>query len=154
METFENDWIAGKVTDFELRHDDYIYWWTTVATPIPSVSQSPHRFVVMHLFDDDEDLIKLIAECFVEDGKTKIERIAFSGVWKSKIKEVHTVQDLVSVHGSLNTRIPFQFVFGDRESVHPVDYTYHSGKRWRDPDAMLELFEQGIDERWKLHQLH
>lgn len=124
-----------------VRHDDYIYWWTTV------VHIDDSRFVMMHEMSDDEYHERIVVEGFVDCCNIKLERLFVEHRYRGGKAESMDELRLLKPRGScISNMIPFQFVMEHYGYQHPeVDISYDSGKRWTDPERVWRWFEQ---TRW------
>ena len=123
--------------EVRVRHDDYIYWWTTV------VHIDDSRFVMMHEYCDCGSETYVV-EGFVEEGMIKLERIQIS----CGRSNAASMDELVLVNKGGNciyNLIPFQFVMEHYGGPVEFDFTYDSGKAWKHPERAWRWFEQ---TRW------
>ena len=128
-----------------VRHDDYIYWWTTV------IHIDDSRFVMMHEMSDDEDHERFVVEGYVTKDGIKLERMYVEYRYRSpgKAESIDELRILNPGGNCIYNLIPFQFVmeyYGYRNPDRvEIDLSYDSGKRWTDPERVWRWFAQ---TRW------
>jgi hypothetical protein len=127
-----------------VRHDDYIYWCTSV------VHIDDFRFVMMHEYGD-EDVNRFIVEGFIENGIIKLERMVMMHQNQRGDRKIITTMEQLISNGEIYNHIPFQYVMEHYSVSHPkpvtFDFKYDSGKTWTNPDLIWQWFSRACLNR-------